>query len=192
MSVTYHWNKKLKLKKVFGIPNSEWGVAFIILSDYMNFGDDRSKTVISTCLTFRDVKSKVTNKTVEETIDQKEIASEILRQLKYSYKDLPEPTHAIINPTDDTAFISTNDNTYLKFKSEKYNNLYTLGCHNGKSIIAFTSIEGAVTNALKLAHVLEPKSKKKYKIKGPFTLTKLLWIILIIIIILAVIYNKNK
>ncbi len=59
--ITYHWNKKLDLPKVYGFPSTEWGIAFIVLSDYMKF--QNSKTVFSTCITMPNRYSSYINKT---------------------------------------------------------------------------------------------------------------------------------
>ena len=60
--IIFHWDTKINLEKVWGFPKSNWGIAFIILSDYMDFSDHRSKTVISTCITLPNSLSNVLNK----------------------------------------------------------------------------------------------------------------------------------
>ena len=57
ISVSFHWDNKLKLPKVYGFPKTAWGVGFIVLSDYMTFDESTSKTVISTAITITDEKS---------------------------------------------------------------------------------------------------------------------------------------
>jgi hypothetical protein len=42
--IIYHWNKKIDLSHVWGFPASEWGVGFIVLSDYMSFNDGKSSS----------------------------------------------------------------------------------------------------------------------------------------------------
>ena len=66
ISVSFHWDNKLKLPKVYGFPKTAWGVGFIVLSDYMTFDESTSKTVISTAITITDEKSLNNGKTANE------------------------------------------------------------------------------------------------------------------------------
>jgi protoporphyrinogen oxidase len=63
--VVFHWNKKLKIKRKWGFPQKDWGIIHIILSEYMEFNDSRSQTVISASITKHE-KSPVLNKTPDE------------------------------------------------------------------------------------------------------------------------------
>jgi hypothetical protein len=54
--ITFHWNQKLNLEKIYGFPKSYWGVVFVVLTDYMIFNENESKTVISTAITITDKK----------------------------------------------------------------------------------------------------------------------------------------
>ena len=173
--MTFHWNTHLKLKKVYGFPKSEWGVAFILLSDYMKFDQGVSKTVISAAVTIPDKKSLTINKTANECT-QDEVITEVFNQLKLAYgDDLITPTFSVLSPgvsydsdkkswiSYDTAFIASNKYTPLPFKSETVPNLYTLGTHNGKSLYKFTSLEAAVSNAV----VLSKEFNKNLNWSGP-------------------------
>ena len=40
ISVTFHWSKKLELNKIYGFPKTEWGLAYIVLTDYMEFKEE--------------------------------------------------------------------------------------------------------------------------------------------------------
>ena len=166
--ITLHWKKKLDLPKIWGFPASDWGLAFIILSNYMKFKRnnelENSNTVISTAITFTDRKSSFTNKTADES-NLIEIREEVMRQLRLSYPDISEPDYFLMSPqvyknngkwiNSDTAFVSTPDkNQYLPFKSILYNNLYNCGAQNGTSNYHFTSMETAVTNAINLFNKL--------------------------------------
>jgi len=166
LSITFHWNKKIKVKSNCNSNNNKYGIVFVILSDYMNF----NKTVISTLITRYDK-----NKSVEE---YKKI---IYNYLKSFNKDLPLYDNALLAPYD-TAFISTKYN-YIPFDT-KYNNLYNCGTHNGYSDFPFTTIESAVVNAISLSNKI---LLKKYPIKHIFTL----YHFFIIIIIILLIYLKN-
>jgi hypothetical protein len=92
--VVYHWNKKFNLNRKWGFPRSEWGVMFFTSSDYMEFDDPRSKTVISIVAGITDVKSSYTGKTINES-SKEEIIDEVFRQLRESFKNLPKYDHVI-------------------------------------------------------------------------------------------------
>ena len=206
--ISLHWKTKLDLPKIWGFPASDWGLAFIVLSNYMDFNRDveleNSNTVISTAITFTDRKSLFTNKTANES-DMNEIYQEVLRQLRLSYPDLPNPDFMLLSPqvyrdnnskqwiNKDTAFVSTpNKNQYLPFKSNLFDNLYTCGAHTGKSNYHFTSMETSISNALYLFNILEPNGNKIY-IKEYKQLTNFIRysIMLIIVIIAYYIYSKK-
>jgi uncharacterized protein YrzB (UPF0473 family) len=193
ISITFHWDTYLNLKKVYGFPRSDWGVAFIVLTDYMSFFEDSSRTVISAAVTIVDAKSKNNNKTANEC-DESEVIQEVFNQLKLAFgDDLLDPTISVLSPgvtynnntkkweSIDTAFILSNKYTSLNFKSNTLNNLYTLGTHNGKSLYKFTSLEAAVSNAVVLAKELCPTSK--YTISRSYTVTDLLKVLVFIFVI---------
>jgi hypothetical protein len=204
--ITLHWKQKIDLPKIWGFPASSWGLAFIVLSNYMKFSRkielDNSNTVISTAVTFTDRKSDFTNKTANEsTMD--EIHTEVLRQLRLSYPDIPDPDYILTSPqvyndkdewiNSDTAFVSTPDkNKYLPFKSIIFNNLYTCGAHNGKSNYHFTSMETSIANALYLFNELEPNGNKR-EIKEYKQLTNFIRTSIIVVLFVFVywIYSKK-
>lgn len=177
ISVTFHWNTIIQLPKIYGFPFSKWGIAFIVLTDYMTFEELVSKTVITIAITVTDVKSD-SGKLPNECSEQ-ELFQEIFNQLKISFPDLPKPTISILSPgiyfdnikkswiSKDTAFISTSNQPFLKPKSNTYNNLYTLGVQNGyhDKYMNFTSMEAAVINGINLSHILYPNLKQKYIIQ---------------------------
>ena len=176
--ITLHWNSKIKLPKIQGFPSSDWGLAFIVLSNYMEFKDNielkNSKTVISTCITFPERISKKINKTAHQCTMQ-EIYDEVLVQLRIVYPNLPMPDRMIVSPqvyrnentkkwvNNDTAYVSTNENTIIPNESSLFKNLYNCGAHNGHSNYYFTSIETAVSNAQFLSNKLEPSLNLKLK-----------------------------
>jgi len=167
--VIFHWDTKLNLGKVWGFPKSEWGIAFIVLSDYMKFDFPKSQTVITTCITMVDSKSKEINKTANEVETEDILKKEVFRQLKISFPNLPEPTFTIIQPgvkrnngkwTENfTAYIKSYNSSFIPFQSPKYKNIYNLGTHNGKSQYAFTSFESAAANAISLYNELDVGKK---------------------------------
>ena len=196
ISFTFHWNTDLKLPKIYGFPRSSWGLAFIVLTDYMTFEQSISKTVITCTLTYTDTNSPVLNKTANQST-QNEILSEGLRQLKEAYPNLPEPTLSLLSPQmyydnnnkkwicKDKAFIMSSKESFLPF-TKNINNLYNLGTHNGKSKYKFTSMETSVSNAINLSHIIETKTIKKYKMQNLFEMTDLALILFIIISIIII------
>jgi len=206
--IIFHWNKKINLNKIWGLSESDWGIAFIVLSNYMNFEDNRSQTVISTCITRIDSISKYTNKTANQTNDKYQLVDEVFRQLKLSYPDLPPATYSILNPgvyrfnnqwiETDTAFVSTkfqeyiNNNQFLSLKN--INNLNYVGTHNGNSNYYFTTLESALQNALYFLNT-DKNLNIKIPIKKPLELVSIIRLVLLIILI-VIIYKfyikKNK
>lgn len=198
--IIFHWDVKIQLERVWGSPSFDWGVAFIILSDYTNFNDSRSKTVITTCITSPNKKSSYLNKTPHEC-NQNELVEEVFRQLKQTHKNLPPFTAAIISPemyrendkwtSKDSSYVRTVDG-FINAQSPVFKNLYSLGTHNGNSFYNFTSIEAAVSNSVALLNELIPESKNKYKVIQ-FVTVKYVVIFLIIILLMFIIYkNSNK
>lgn len=198
LSVTFHWDTKVILPKVYGFPKTSWGIAFIVLSDYMTFNEKTSQTVISTAVTISDVQSSFINKTADQC-NQNELINEIFNQLLESFPDIPLPTISILSPgvynngtkwiSNDTAYISTSKNITLPFKSDIYKNLYNVGTHNGKSRYKFTSLEAAVTNAVELSYILHPELKDIYKIQSGYTVTNVIRILLILLILFIIYKN---
>ena len=196
ISFTFHWNKKLDLKKVYGFPLSDWGIAFIKLSDYMTFEESNSKTVLSLALTRAEHISKRLGKTAHECTFN-EIAKEVYLELKNIYGDNFEyPTIALLSPgvqhingkwiSYDTAFIASAGHYSLPFKNEFIDNMYNVGTHNGKSLYKFTSLESAVSNAVCLSKVIYPElnDPKYITIEKTTTLSQVIFIIFICSILL--------
>jgi hypothetical protein len=186
------------LKKIWGFPATSWGVAYIVLSDYMDFEDKRSQTVISTIITRNDI-SEYNGKKPNEISNKDELIKEAFRQLKITYPHLPEPTYSIVSQNYyqdnrwkpiDTAFVNTK-NQYIKYQSPQFTNLYNCGTQNGNSIYSFTSMESAISNSFGLLQILDITNRKKYKLKGGNTILPLIPIITIIIM-LIIFYITNK
>lgn len=204
ISMTFHWDKKLNLKKVYGFPKTPWGIAFVVLSDYMYFEETNSKTVISTAITIKDRKSLNNNKTADNC-NTKELINEIYLQLRESFGNIPFPSNVVISPgvkrdknnkewvSKDTAFIVTANKGFLPFENGKIKNMYTLGTHNGKSLYKFTSLEAAVSNSIVLSKKMyrELKKEKYIKLKRTTTVSDVFkYVILILIIYLL--YNNGR
>lgn len=205
VSVTFHWDTKLDLGHVYGFPKTEWGIAFIVLTDYMTFDETSSKTVISAAITISDIASR-TSGLLPDQCDGTRLLQEILTQLRVSFPNLPEPTHSIISPgvefntiekkwrSRDTAFIATSRQPFLEPTPAAQSpilNLFNVGTHNGKHLYSFTSIEAAVTNAVSLSHTLYPEIQDKYVIKRGVHLSDTMVVgFIALIIYLYFIYRK--
>jgi hypothetical protein len=193
LSMTFHWDTILNLDKVYGFPKTEWGVAFIVLTDYMQFEETVSKTVISLAVTITDKKSSRINKTPNEC-SKDELIQEVFYQLTLAFPNLLQPTLSLLSPgviyknnqwiSTDTAFISTSQQPFLDSSSKTINNLYNLGTHNGNHLYKFTSLESAVTNGLSLATKIYPDMQTKYTITSTIQVTDVIRIIIIIIILM--------
>ena len=191
ISIIFHWNYKFDIdNNINGIlvNDSSWGIASIVLSDYMTFKERNSKTVISSSITLINNKSTNINKTPNECSNKNELINETFKQLNEIYKNkLPNPTLSFINNyykdgewiSNETAYIKTYNTDYIPFKIDE--NIFTLGSHNGKAMVHFTSMESAVSNAISLYNELYDK---KIEIKRPFLIVDLLFISLILLIFL--------
>jgi hypothetical protein len=200
ISITFHWNQPLQLDKVYGFPNSEWGIAFIVLTDYMKFDQKQSKTVISAAITLTDRISSRIGKTANQCIDQTELIDETLAQLRLAFPSLPIPDVMLISPgvyydemlkkyiCKDTAFISTSGHPFMPYQSSSIRNLYTVGTHTGKHTYSFTSIESAVSNSVALAHIFHPPTKEYYKLKSVVTFAEIVRLLIFLGIIGCIFY----
>lgn len=197
ISICFHWNERLTLPKIWGFPKSDWGVAFIILSDYMTF--EESKTLISTAITITDIPSSVTGKTANDSTKE-ELIEETFRQLRLSFPNLIIPNTSILAPTiyksngkwkdRDESFVRVPDSCDSPFRFRQIQNLYSLGTQNGKERYHFTSLESAVTNSLALAHSLHPETKKEFPIIAPIQLTELIRLGLILLVLYKLLYDR--
>lgn len=194
ITVSLHWNKKLILPKVWGFPSNDWGIIFTVMTKNMNFTHKDSKTVMTVAISKHTMSSHIKKK--PNQCNEIELKNEIFRQLKSSFPNLPKPTHQILSQNtyehktwhhNDHAFMLTKYG-YLK-STGKYTNLYNCGTHNGNSEYAFTSLESAVTNAIKLIHTIEPKGKILYPIQQAKTLRDIIYKIMTLLCISAVIYK---
>ena len=198
LSIVFHYNYDLKLQKKNIIPNTEWGIFQIVLSDYMDFQNKNSITVITTMISILDKKSSKTNKTANETTNKNDLIIEVLRQI-----NLPLPTKIIIDDDikninnkwvgDGTAFIQTTDiNTHIPFESIRFNNLYNVGTQNGNNTFPTTSMETAITSSLYLLHKLEPSTKSTIKIYETVNLVHIIKFILVFLFMYYLLFHVIK
>ena len=182
LSLTLHWDSRIdNLPSVWGFPTgSDWGVAWIVMSDYMSFDNTGSTTLMSVVITKPDGLSKnLSNRTCHQISDRQKILGEAIMQIQKRYADLanfhlPVPQSAFLNPgvvrsqTDkkwevtDKSFLDRPGYSHLEAASPMISNLYSLGTHNGHSTYKFTSFESAVENAISLCHDLVPASMQRF------------------------------
>ena len=194
--IIFHWNRKLELPKIWGFPASDWGIAFIVLSDYMNFDDNRSQTVITTCITDVNKVSHFLKMTANQVTTKKMLINEVFRQLKQTYPYLPNPTFSFLSPTvyrsknewidKDSAYVMTNLNKFLP-SSGKIPNLYNVGTQNGKSLYNFTSFESAVTNAIAFVNEKYPNHTSQITLTKPFSIHIFIFVFIFVIFVIFVI-----
>lgn len=194
ITITFHWNRELSLPKVYGFTKTDWGIVFIVLSDYMKFNNQESKTVISVGITRKDYVSNRINKIVDDC-SETELIDETLFQLRQSFPELENPSYSLLSPGNirstvsgkqkwtciDTAFITAANHSYLAPKLGP--NLYTVGTHNGNHYYKFTSMESAITNGIVLANILEKDTKKYFKPKRAMTIRDIFSFIVILLIV---------
>lgn len=195
--IVFHWNIKLQLEQIVPFPSSDYGLVHVILSDYMDFANPNSLTVIVCTVKNADQKSSYNGKTANEC-NEKELIDEVFRQLKLIRPNLPAPMVSLLSPemfknketgnwdSTDSAFFYTKDG--YRPNSSVYNNLFWVGTHNGASDYSFTSFQSAQENAIALLHQLEPNSKDKVLLHEPKTIR---WsLAMTILLILAVVIYK--
>lgn len=192
ISITYHWKTIQKIPARHGFPTGEWGITYIVLSDYMDMTDEYSKTLISCCVSYMDKPSHNTGKTANQSSSE-EIVEEVFFQLKSVMPLVANPDVALISPQNsyETGKWKQYDVSYFPSIKEKpfpnhgsIKNLFNAGAQNGNSPYSFTTLETAVSNALVLAYKLDPKTKEYYPFQELWTLRQVLKIVLFIIIIL--------
>jgi hypothetical protein len=194
--VSFHWNTRLSLPKVWGFPASDWGLAFIQVSEYMDANNDNNtSTVFSTCITKQDTPSSVTGKTMHDS-NESELITEVFRQLKISFPRLPNYDRAIIHPNvnrinnvwkeDDTAYVETDRYEFVKPSVPDLRGLYFVGTQNGNSYYNFTSMESAVTNSMNLLNSLSEFKNNKITVNKPYELIEHIRYMFIIILLIAV------
>lgn len=197
ISITYHWETIQEIPSRHGFPVGEWGITYIVLTDYMDMEDEYSKTLISCCISYTDRTSLHTGKTANQSSSD-EVVEETFRQLRIAMPLLTKPNVALISPQNfydnKTKTWRQYDVSYFPSVQEKsvpshgrITNLYNVGAHNGKSSYSFTTLETAVSNALVLAYQLDPHTKKHYPFQEMRTLRQAVGILLIIILLLVVI-----
>ena len=204
ISVIYHWSSEIKVPKIWGYPRTSWGVGNIVLSDYMDFNDPRSKTVISTVITMPDAPSDALKVSANEIGDKHSVMKEVFRQLQQVYPDLPEPDYQFLTQSAydanqrrwvpfNHAFMTTTHG-YVPNRSAVFDNLYNCGVQNGNSSYSFTSMESSVANAVHLATELQPEVKelKVAKVREATTVRESVGIIAAVTVVSLIALNQFR
>lgn len=205
--ITYHWNTVQKITSTHGFPVGEWGIIFIVLSDYLQ--EEFSKTLISTCVSYTDRKSLHTGKTANQS-SAEEVMEETFRQLQQVLPSLETPTVSLLSPQ---CFYDTKTQTWKQkdisyFASiheqplpnhGKVKNLYNVGTHNGNSDYNATTMETAVINSIVLASQLDSSVSTQFPLQKITTLrfaflmfVCVLFVLLLLIAIIILFKKKNK
>lgn len=194
LSITFHWTTKQEIPNIHGFPVGEWGVIFIVLSDYMDMSNEYSKTLISCCISYLDRPSGSTGKTANQCLTD-EVIEETFQQLKTVMPLLSKPNVALLSPQN---FYDNNKKKWTQYDVSyfpspqqkplpnhgKIKNLYNVGAHNGNSPYSFTTLESAATNAIVLSHYLNPLTQQLYPVQKMWTLRHVLKIIFGFLLIL--------
>ncbi len=179
---------------------TDWGVEAVILSDYMTFPVEY--TVISALASILDIPSTVTGLTVNQTRESSDLEDEVYRQLRQVYPELPlKPVHVVNtqNYYDDRvqgyqsrkeAYFATKDG-FIPFESDVAN-VYTCGAHTGHNNYSFNALESAVENAFNLMHKIHPQSRSRYPLRYPWTIRKLMVIVICVIALIAYLIWQRK
>ena len=190
ISITFHWKDEINSERSWGFPRNDWGMAYVILSDYMK-PEEGYKTVISSCITFGEVKSKLLGKSPFELLENGEVdlvINEAFRQLSEALKINKNYDKAILKKKgEDSAYVETNKQQFFR-KYDYESEIYYVGTQNGNSYYHFTSMESAVTNAL---FCLKDLGVFENKIERPFELIFLIRI-LIVLTLLVILFYKYK
>jgi NAD(P)-binding Rossmann-like domain len=210
LTITFWWGQKLPLPKLQGFSYTDWGLAFVVVSDYYQNVSD--KTMIILALTILDVPSKVLQLNANEIQDEHIIKQEAYRQLAETYwcakYTIPPPDKAELYPgtiykgdapyggwtSKNGSFINSYENasTYIPFQSPIFPNVYNVGVQNGKSDYVVTTIESAVVNAITLSKQLEPTYLSTWKLKRIMTLIYTLYIGLGIFVFLMLLLSYKS
>jgi len=205
ISITYHFNNKIDLPYINGLTlDTDWGIAVVNLTDYMQNIEKDYKTVLSTAISICNKNSQYIHKTANEC-GKKELFTEVHRQIKKSlFADLPDDYYAVLNPNNyynvhknkweniDGAYFNTIGTNVIDFDSKTVLNVYNVGTHNGNSFINYTTMESAVSNSLVLACTIYPILENRYYLRKFLKGKDIIMLLFVIIVIIIIFYYLMK
>lgn len=201
VAIIFHWSSILQIEEVQNIATeTEWGIDFSILSKYTNFHNEKSKTVISTVLTYFD---KPYEGVTANECSREQLIKKTFAQLQKLFNGkLPENYIPLISKnvtknngvweTSQSAFIKAHNVKNINSMSELNPFVHWLGTQNGYSSYPFTSFESAVSNGIYLAHKLFPQTEIMFRPMRHYTLTSILRFIIFITILLHLLSSSSR
>lgn len=115
LSMTFMWKNKIPMKKLQGFPVSEWGIIFLVLSDYFQ---EEYPVMMSVSVSILDTLDNRTGKTANETESKEELMECVYYQIKDHLGINSLPDKMVMNPgtiyengwtTKDTSFANTSN-----------------------------------------------------------------------------------
>ena len=193
ISFTAHFDESIQLPNVWGNGFGEWGVAWIVMSDY--FEDGESPTLISALIVDLDTKSERTGLTANETLDPDMLMKEAYYQMNRVINIKDKRPNLILNSavsyvngrwtSDDLPYMKTSKSVMVPSHG-KIPGLFWVGPHNGNNKYAFTSMESVCENVVAFCASLHPETKCFIKSTPLLTVSfvvKLLSIIMLCIVL---------
>lgn len=171
---TLRWDRRVELPRLWGNGFGDWGVIWVAMSDYFE-GDH---TLLSCSVVELDAPSETTGLTANGTRDRGAMVREAARQVLAALGPGPPPDAVVLSPavyrtadgrrwaTTDTAYVRTPESRRVPFRSPTVPGLFTLGCHNERHDLAFTSMEAVTQNALRFCEEVDPRSVAHGALRG--------------------------
>ena len=199
--ITLYWNDYVKIPDIWGNGFGDWGIIWIDMTNYMDFGKNHPKTVLSTSIVMLDKKSSITGKTANQTVDINNLKQEVVRQVLKVIK-VRNPDYTVLSPgvyrennkwlTKDKAYILTPEFKKFNFVSRTYDNLFNVGTHNEQNKIGYTSLESATQNAIVFLNKHFKETNKIIKLKEISTLDKTVKLSIVLIILIILIFKIKR
>ncbi len=177
LSFTVHFDTPQELPNVWGNGFGEWGVAWIVMSDYFT---NESPTLISGLIHDLDTVSRVTGATANQTTDADAMTREAYRQLAQVLGIDEKPNAIVLNPsvyyadgrwrTHDVPFMNTHRTKFVPAIG-RVPNLSWVGPHNGQNSYPFTSMESVCENVYAFCAQEEPQVRNLIQPRYVLTLS---------------------
>lgn len=179
---------------VYGFPASDWGIAFIVMSQY--FEPAGRPGIISATITRPHAVSRHTGTSANQSTEA-QVVQEVYRQLA-DFLPLPPMTAGFVTPgvqrqagtwhNPHTAYIAAAGTGPLASHGT-VPGLYTVGSHNGQSWYDFTSMESAVCNALAFCNT---QPRVQLPILAAWTLKQLVLLLALLVLLLMITFTRAR